>query len=46
MKGEILMRNINITSFYSKGYENAELVKVITNEQGQQLVSGESYMRY
>ncbi|MTN81842.1 hypothetical protein GMB34_11825 [Turicibacter sanguinis] len=40
MKGEILMRNINITSFYSKGYENAELVKVITNEQGQQLVSG------
>ena len=34
------MSNINIKPFYSKGYENAELIKVTTNEQGQQLVSG------
>ena len=33
------MSNINITPFYSKGYENAELIKVTTNEQGQKLVS-------
>lgn len=34
------MSNINIKPFYSKGYENVELIKVTTNEQGQQLVSG------
>ncbi|MDB8552872.1 ORF6C domain-containing protein [Turicibacter sanguinis] len=34
------MSKFNITSFYSKGYENAELIKVTTNEQGQKLVSG------
>ena len=36
------MNDINITPFYSKGYENAnlELIKVTTNEQGQKLVSG------
>ena len=33
------MSNINITPFYSKGYENSELIKVTTNEQGQKLVS-------
>ena len=35
------MSNINITPFYSKGYENVnlELIKVTTNEQGQKLVS-------
>lgn len=33
------MNNINITPFYSKGYENVELIKVTTNEQGQKLVS-------
>lgn len=34
------MNNINIKPFYSKGYENTELIKVTMNEQGQQLVSG------
>ena len=34
------MSNINITPFHSKGYEKVELIKVTTNEQGQQLVDG------
>lgn len=34
------MNKLNIKPFMSRGYENAELIKVITNEQGQQLVSG------
>lgn len=33
------MNNINIKPFYSKGFENTELIKVTTNEQGQKLVS-------
>ena len=39
-KGGREMSNINIKPFYSKGYENTELIKVTMNEQGQQLVSG------
>ena len=32
-KGGREMSNINIKPFYSKGYENTELIKVTMNEQ-------------